>query len=158
MQVTGQGAARQQVDAPASQLARALTAQHKSQPARLHEPMDLVKQLRHTLDFVHYYPAFVILRDPVAEPLRRGQQLGVGLVIEQIEKQRVGKLFVRPRGLADPARPKQEKTLLWRRLKQSWILESFLPSKNDLSILICVGPELSLVISGRRWSSPSSID
>ena len=81
------------------------------------------------------HETIVILRDPVAEPLRRGQQLGVGRVVEQIEKQRVGKLFVRPRGLAHAARPKQEKSLLRRRLKQSWIHESYLPLKYDLSIV-----------------------
>jgi len=58
------------------------------------------------------------------------------IAIEQIEKQRVGKLFVRPGGLSHTARPKQEKALFRRRLKQSWIHESFLPLKYDLSILI----------------------
>jgi len=58
----------------------------------------------------------VTLRDLVAEPLRRGQQLRVRVVIEQIEEQRVGKLFVHPSGLAYAARPKQEEALPGGRL------------------------------------------
>ena len=52
--------------------------------------------------------SLVPLRDPVAEPLRRGQQLRVRLVIEQVEKQRIGELVVRPGRLGHAARPEQE--------------------------------------------------
>ena len=75
--------------------------------------MHLVEHLRHTLDFVHHYPAFVTLRDPVAEPLRRGQQLRVRLVIEQIEEQRVGKLFVRPGGLCPRRAARTGRSSAW---------------------------------------------
>jgi hypothetical protein len=88
--------------------------------------MDLVEHLRHTLDFVHDHPAFVTLRDLVAEPLRRGQQLRIRLVIEQIEERRVGKLFVRPGGLAHAARSEQEEAPPGGRPEPSWIHESFI--------------------------------
>ena len=67
------------------------------------------------------HPVLLPLRDPVAEPLRRGQQLRVRLVIEQVEEQRIGELVVRPGRLAHAARPEQEEALLRGRLEQSRI-------------------------------------
>jgi hypothetical protein len=86
MQMARQGSARQQVNAPLAQLAHTRTGQRKPQPPQLDEPMHLVEQLRHTLEFVHHNPALVPLRDLIAEPLWRSQQLRVRLVVEQIEK------------------------------------------------------------------------
>jgi hypothetical protein len=88
--------------------------------------MHLVKQFRYTLDFVHGHPVLVALRYPVSEPLWRGEQFRIHLMIEHVEEQRAWKLLVQPGGLAHPARTEEKKALPRRRLEQSWTHNSFL--------------------------------
>jgi hypothetical protein len=87
--------------------------------------MYLVKQFRHSLDFIHDYPALVRLWNPLAKPLRSGEQLRVDLMIEHVEEQSTGELLVQPSGLTYAARPEQKEALSRGRLKQSWIHKSF---------------------------------
>jgi hypothetical protein len=111
MHVARYGAAREQIDPPAPQLARALTRKHETQFSRLDEAMHFVEQFGHPLDFIHHHPVFVALRNPLAEPLRPGEQLRVDLMIEHVEEQRTGKLLVQPSGLTHVTRSEQKETL-----------------------------------------------
>jgi len=70
--------------------------------------MHFVEQFGHPLDFIHHHPVFVALRNPLAEPLRPGEQLRVDLMIEHVEEQRTGKLLVQPSGLTHATRSEQK--------------------------------------------------
>jgi hypothetical protein len=63
------------------------------------------------LDFIHDDPLLVALRNPIAEALGRGEQLGVDLIIEHVEEQGVGKVLVQPGGLTYAAGAEQKEAL-----------------------------------------------
>lgn len=73
MHLARQSAARQQVDAPAPQLARTGAGQQKPQPLRLDQPMHFIEQLGHALDFIDHNPALVALWNLLPEALRGSQ-------------------------------------------------------------------------------------
>jgi hypothetical protein len=61
------------------------------------------------LDFIHDDPLLVALRNPIAEALGRGEQLGVDLIIEHVEEQGVGKGWCNQAVLPTPRGPNKKK-------------------------------------------------